>query len=444
MKTRKILLSLISYVLLISCSNESVDLMYEATKQDFADNPYLITLNQAQEELNGIIGQLRNSSSRATDTMERKVSYSYSLKIPYENTKLQKSDSLLTYVINFEDNKGFAVMSGDNRIPSLIAYVTEGNLAPIDTIKEPSLASFLTALPPYIGDIISTEKFKWSIDFSTPSIIGSGYYEYGEWDNKKYPDSPLCPVQWGQLNPYNKFCPTIDGKKAPTGCVATAVAQLMAVYKYPSSYNGESFHWDKMTKFPKGSQCSELAQFDIARLMYQLGLPTNLNMNYGIEESGARIESIPRTLNSFGYRSSGIIKKYNTENVIDEILSYYPVIVSGYCKKKEIKFLGWTIYTNLSEGHAWLIHGMLKRFREIKWFSDDGYFISSRIENQWYTLCNWGWGGLSDGYFLSGVFDTAAALSDYLINSENDEDETRSGTSSYYQYNLKTISGIRK
>lgn len=445
MKKFKTLLTVMSLGFLLACSNESLDPMYETPKPILGDNQFLITLDQAKEELNGIMGEIRNSSTRSGDTIERHIAHSYPVKFPYTDTKLQQTDSLLTYVINFEDNNGFAIMSGDNRVPSLLAYVTEGNLASTDTITDPGLACFLTSLSPYIGDIISTEKFKWAIDISTPNISGNGYYVYGEWINRPYPETSLCPVKWGQREPYNLCCPIIDGNRTLTGCTATAVAQLMAVYKYPSSYNGYSFDWNQMTSYPWASLCSNVGKNQIARLMQQLGLPFNLNTSYGTDESGAYAENIPRTLSSFGYSSSGVIKNYLTENVVEEIKSNHPTLVSGYSYKKEIKLFGWTIISRYTGGHVWLIPGALRRMRTVSWYTDNGAFISSREETQWYVLCNWGWDGRYDGYYLSGVFDIYGShLPGEAVNSDNEEDNTRSGSEGYFQYRLKTITGIRK
>ena len=77
--------------------------------------------------------------------------------------------------------------------------------------------------------------------------------------------------EWGQDNPYNLLCPSIDGKHCPSGCVATALSQIMCHYKWPETgegrisyktsshkmtvsydFNNTTFEWDKMldTYFP--------------------------------------------------------------------------------------------------------------------------------------------------------------------------------------------------
>lgn len=50
---------------------------------------------------------------------------------------------------------------------------------------------------------------------------------------------PLLQTQWGQGYPYNALCPagSYSNYHTPTGCVATAMAQVMYYWQYPSSYN---------------------------------------------------------------------------------------------------------------------------------------------------------------------------------------------------------------
>ena len=44
--------------------------------------------------------------------------------------------------------------------------------------------------------------------------------------------------EWGQDNPYNLLCPQIDGQRCPSGCVATALAQIMSYHRWPQTGSG--------------------------------------------------------------------------------------------------------------------------------------------------------------------------------------------------------------
>ena len=60
----------------------------------------------------------------------------------------------------------------------------------------------------------------------------------------------MISVKWGQRSPYNNAAPLIEGQRALTGCVATAIAQVMAYHEKPSGYNGVSYNWSEMKQFP--------------------------------------------------------------------------------------------------------------------------------------------------------------------------------------------------
>ena len=45
--------------------------------------------------------------------------------------------------------------------------------------------------------------------------------------------APLVQTNWYQSRPYNDLCPMIDETQTVTGCVATAVAQLMYYHQWP-------------------------------------------------------------------------------------------------------------------------------------------------------------------------------------------------------------------
>jgi len=230
-----------------------------------------------------------------------------------------------------------------------------------------------------------------------------------------------------------------------TGCVATAVAQLMAIYKFPESYDNYSFSWGDMTSNKYGKYCSSKGQDDIAILMQQLGLKKNLDVSYGNNSSGAKTENIIRTLKSFGYSQPGVLIGYRTIEVIEDLKKGYGVLICGYSNKTTTRFLGIKIKTKYSGGHQWLAHGLLERRREIKHYNSNGNYVSSSYESQWYPLCNWGWGGNRDGYYLSAAFDT----NNGCLFSEG-EPTSRSGdlpegTSDYnYQFKISAITGIRK
>lgn len=252
-------------------------------------------------------------------------------------------------------------------------------------------------------------------------------------------------MKWNQGSPYNNYCPIKDGERTVTGCVATAVAQLMSIYRYPTSYKGYSFDWNEMTKNKYAWNCSQTSQNQIARLMVELGTKSNLNVSYNTVAkggSGANASNISRTLKNFGYSNGGSLKDYNTSSVVSELKSGYGVLVGGFSHKKVKKFLGIKVKTKYSGGHRWLCHGLLERRRTVKTYNSNGVLQSTTTESQWYPLCNWGWGGSQDGYYLSSAFNSNKGPA-YSDATRSVEDEN--GSEDYnFQYKITALIGARK
>lgn len=208
----------------------------------------------------------------------------------------------------------------------------------------------------------------------------------------------------------------------------------MSMYKHPKSYNDYKFDWD----FIFGGLVTKEGDPDkvIARLIQQLGLPQNLDVDYNLYSgsvgSHTDPDKIKRTLNNFGYTSSGTVA-YVTNDIVAELRAGYPCLIFGY---EHQSVTGWWLWehTRYSGGHGWLAHGLMYRNRLVTEYSKDGSVSSSYYEIAGpYLLCNMGWrGNLGDGYYLAGVFD--------MINMPN---VTRSEREGYYQYN-RMVTGIRK
>jgi hypothetical protein len=409
------------------CSQED---MTNTQKPNLAKvSSYTVSIEEAQKDLESILAdvdpQTRGASSRRTISSK----YTYQVKTD-ANTRADGEETPSVHIFNFADNQGYAIMSGDKRIPSLLALTDSGHIDTTTVVDNPGLIAYLGCLESKIEEVIPNKRWEEG---------DTAYVEYGEWETVTLKPG-LCKVKWDQNDPYNMYCPMKNGYPVYTGCVATATAQLMSVYKYPLSYNGYTFDWDNM--IPTKNRNDE----HIARLMVELGNKENLDMSYGGSDanpyqSGAYIDNIPRTLKNFNYTNGGEVIGFSSSKIENEIKAGYPVLIGGYATEiKHIKrILGIKVKTTYEhrDGHCWLCHGLLVRRQEVKHFVNDEYLGSSyRYEN--YLLYNWGWSGDNDGYFLSNVFDayarhlpenTRAVMSDHLYN---------------FQYATQAVINIRK
>lgn len=292
------------------------------------------------------------------------------------------------YVFNTE--KGFVIVSGDDNIMPVLAYSDENRFYP-DKMS-PVVYKWLTGYKDQIRDVMENSNTmqpsaaisaQWTaLINNAPSAFASG---------KTTSVSPLLKTNWDQVPYYNAMCPYDNsaGKRAVTGCVATAMAQVMKFWNYPSkgsgfhSYNSESFgtlsadfgsttyDW---TSMPNSINSNNTA---IATLMYDCGV--SVDMNYSVETSGAYViaSSSPVTncaeyalKTYFGYKTSlSGLERANYSDVTwltkieSELDAGRPVIYDGF---------------GSGGGHC---------------FVCDGY------DSRNYLHFNWGWSGYYNGYF---------------------------------------------
>lgn len=205
--------------------------------------------------------------------------------------------------------------------------------------------------------------------------------------------APLCSTSWGQDMYFNNSCPLIDGQHCVTGCVPTAMAQVMKYYSWPDCGEGsisyatqtrnlnlsmefnQPFDWDNMLDKYTGEITD--AQTDaVAMLMKSCGyaVQADYNINATGSAGGKMKDAFTRY---FKYEPScQYVSRHMFSSREWETLIY-----------KNLTTCGPVVYTgNSAQGaHAFVCDG----------YSTDGYFH-----------INWGWSGAFDGYFLLSALDT--------------------------------------
>ena len=127
-----------------------------------------------------------------------------------------KMESAPYYVFNLDNDNGYVIASGDDRAFAILGYSTKGHL---DTDSMP-------------------DGMKWMLDFYAEQIAASP--EMSTNNRMKsatsYPAiEPMLTTKWSQGYPYNANCPLVNGKRCVTGCVATAMAQVMYYHRRTST-----------------------------------------------------------------------------------------------------------------------------------------------------------------------------------------------------------------
>ena len=194
---------------------------------------------------------------------------------------------------------------------------------------------------------------------------------------------PIMPeIQWNQDAPYNDMVP----KGCPTGCVATALSQIMYFYHYPEQGIGshgykwqdttlyvnfaeQTYDWDLMFDAYNRYQHTDEQKAEVAKLNYHVGVA--MDMGYGPNASGAYDMRVNEQMtNYFGYNKYATVLNRSSFGLVSwtsalnrELSLGHPVYMSGYSD---------------SGGHAFVLDGV----------NAEGYYH-----------VNWGWGGYYNGWF---------------------------------------------
>lgn len=185
--------------------------------------------------------------------------------------------------------------------------------------------------------------------------------------------TPILATAWGQGSGYNDLCPYLScsdpiNGHARTGCVATAMAQIMRYHQYPANYN-----WSNMP--------DNYGTYDTQSLMSDAGV--SVNMDYDCAASGAYSWKVDDALEDVFNYSNATYGDFNHNTVKSNLQQNKPVYLSG--DRISGYFLGIPLY----KGHAWVCDGY--RAGHICVFDDNGNIIG---EYSYLTFhMNWGWYG---------------------------------------------------
>ena len=196
----------------------------------------------------------------------------------------------------------------------------------------------------------------------------------------------LIKTQWDQGAPYNNYCPVTNSKRCITGCVATAMAQVLNYWKWPEhgygtvSYYDEGcgqtltqdlmrnhYDWNNMLNVYSTGYTSAQANA-VATLMRDCGYA--VQMHYTPTESAACVTA--RTMQTY-FHYSVTAKDRFSGNFPEELWHEY--IRRDLLEKRPVLYSG----QSQESGHEFILDG----------YDTGGYYH-----------VNWGWGGYQDGWFV--------------------------------------------
>ena len=214
-------------------------------------------------------------------------------------------------------------MAADNSVLPILGYSTDGHF---DAEDIPSnMAAWLATYRDAVSDIAAganeraypTMEGAWQQLLDAEPVAASREVVVG----------PLLSTTWSQSPYYNNLCPGTGSNKAVTGCVATAMGQIMRYWQWPLQGHGHHSYVANYAQYGYADYGTQYADFgsatynynampnaltsnsssiqvgQIAQLLYHCGV--SVNMMYGPNASGANSENVPAAMqNYFGYKSS--------------------------------------------------------------------------------------------------------------------------------------------
>ncbi|WP_310559996.1 thiol protease/hemagglutinin PrtT [Flavobacterium sp.] len=301
-------------------------------------------------------------------------------------------------VFNVNSN-GFVIVAADDTVTPILGYSTEGNFDPNNVPQ--NVAKWIEGYKNEIQSIIEQSiqpttdiKENWKRLKNGNSVNTTSQFKSNDTSKIMLGVAPLIKTKWDQSPYYNALCP-IDAQaneQTVTGCVATAMAQVMKYWNYPATgsgfhsynhskygtlsanYGNTTYQWSSM---PNSVNSTNTA---VAKLMYDVGV--SVDMGYGIGSTGgssAYVISSQSPLTNcseyalktyFGYKNTlqGVQRvNYNDTQWLNLLKMEFnggrPIIYAGF---------------GAGGGHC---------------FAADGF------DNSDFIHFNWGWAGRYDGYF---------------------------------------------
>lgn len=330
---------------------------------------------------NHIIGVRNGIAYKAADTEARLVNIA------------QQCGYNEFYLFNNEAGKGYVIIAADDCVTPVLGYSYENN---IDWAQ----------LPPGFKDLL--DDYARQIRTAVASKATASEETLNEWaclrQGKNLPIksekavNPLVATQWSQSPYYNALCPYDNAahERTVTGCVATAMAQVMKYWSYPEHGSGThsytpcthpeygslyvdfssvNYQWSAM---PNSVNSNNNA---VATLMYHCGVA--VDMDYGISGSPDYGSAAYIISNSNGRPCAELALK----TYFDYKNTLHNAVKSNYTDAQWVSLL-----KNELNASRPMVYGG---------FGDSGghAFVCDGYNNSDYFHFNWGWGGYCDGFF---------------------------------------------
>lgn len=269
----------------------------------------------------------------------------------------------------FDSDDGFVVAPADDALPAVLGY-GDGRMCDSEGNLPTGFSEWLQYMSQRVSEVAAGGS-----SVAGCTVAGEAI-------------APLCTTAWGQGEPFNLECPEYKGERCLSGCVATAMAQVMKYHNWPPQGEGELEYragkigtdiftdfsqylpdWGNMLDDYSTPSATEQQRHAVARLLRGVG--GSVRMNYFPTASGADVNDATQALLKYwGYsddirymRRGWFTLRQWSQLLYDALKNYGPILYGGF---------------SISSAHAFVCDG----------YDGEGLFHF-----------NWGWDGKADGYF---------------------------------------------
>lgn len=317
-------------------------------------------------------------------------------------TRSNGIDTLL-FLVNFEDEKGYAILGANDNFSDVIAIVYNGNLSVNEFLFPQYNCEDCTEVYGLYEHIFNYALKKCEENSAAGATrAAKGYPGARQFLHQRM---PMLTTKWHQRYPYNVLCPVKDGKNCLAGCVAVAVAQVIAYNKltYGKGVNelqGYKLDWNGIFEEMKNPGSNTYAAATLIRAVGKC-----VGMEYGLDSSSSNIYNALNAFVGMSCYSNLEIHNYTGNNahtmVFDRDMPAY-VRGDGYLEDG-----------SKSAGHAWVVDGIIKYEIPIydKPYNPFDPIIGPPptligLDNDYVVHCNFGWeNGLCNGHYNTGIFN---------------------------------------
>lgn len=330
---------------------------------------------------------LNGSDLRSSTPVALTYTHRGSNELRSGNSSQLLSSPAYYYVFNRGTDEGFVIVSADDRTAAVLGYSETGHF---DLAQAPAQVRYWMSQ--------YDAEYQYLYTHPEANYIQPRQSRLASVLRQESDIAPLLKgIRWDQGHPYNSMCPSDMGGRAVTGCVATAMAQILRSYQWPVrsvpgdysyrdkgvtrsiTFGQKDYDWSHMPEnFDNDRKPTKEEADAIGLLLKEIGYA--VNMSYSSEASGAWESDALEALKTRFYfkkqarlhfRSAHTVESW-TKIILEELKAQRPVF---YCGAGE------------EGGHAYVC---------------DGYKAS---DNTFHF--NWGWSGMANGYYRLNALEPA-------------------------------------